>query len=447
MSVFFLIIFGLPILGLIWWRWADGRLRGLPRARLWRGFLAVFSGGNLALYVWIILTRRLRWADDIPAAILGLTYLWHLLILPAALLLVASGSTLWGLGRGVRFLLRRPHPQAESDADCPAADAPDDPPAPATQPAPVVLTRRQALAAACVALPPVLAVGAQAYAQQQLRTFRIRPLEVWLPTLPPALDGLTIAHVSDTHVGRFTGAPLLAELVTRTRALQPALGLFTGDLLDHALDDLPAGITMLQQIAPRERLFVVEGNHDLFEGREAFENGVRAAGLNLLLNESAVVTLRGQRVQLLGIRWGSPGSPRGALYNEHLADVLPLRDPTAFPILLAHHPHVFDAARDAGLPLTLAGHTHGGQLMLTEHLGAGSVLFKYWSGLYCCGNAALVVSNGAGNWFPLRINAPAEVVHLTLRAGAATSRRSSAGARRESAAQNTRAARGPWPIG
>ena len=94
------------------------------------------------------------------------------------------------------------------------------------------------------------------------------------------------------------------------------------------------------------------------------------------------------------------------------------RDPEAFTILLAHHPHAFDRAAAAGIPLTLSGHTHGGQLMLTRNIGAGPLLFKYWSGLYRKGPSALAVSNGVGNWFPLRINAPAEILHLTLRVGA-----------------------------
>ncbi len=91
------------------------------------------------------------------------------------------------------------------------------------------------------------------------------------------------------------------------------------------------------------------------------------------------------------------------------------RRPDAFTIVLAHHPHAFDRAAAAGVPLTLAGHTHGGQFMLTRDIGAGSILFKYCSGLYRQGPSALVVSNGVENWFPLRINAPAEILHLTLR--------------------------------
>src|SRR2546421_5506017 len=100
--------------------------------------------------------------------------------------------------------------------------------------------------------------------------------------------------------------------------------------------------------------------------------------------------------------------------------VCALRNRDQFQILLAHHPHAFDPAAAAGIPLTLSGHTHGGQLMLNERLGAGPVMFRYWSGLYRKpdGNA-LFVSNGVGNWFPLRLHAPAEIVHLTLRSAAA----------------------------
>ncbi len=48
-------------------------------------------------------------------------------------------------------------------------------------------------------------------------------------------------------------------------------------------------------------------------------------------------------------------------------------------------------------------------------LGAGSAMFRYWSGLYQNNSRAVVVSNGTGNWFPVRMNAPAEIIHLTLR--------------------------------
>ena len=99
--------------------------------------------------------------------------------------------------------------------------------------------------------------------------------------------------------------------------------------------------------------------------------------------------------------------------RKEIAALMARRDPDAWPLLLAHHPHAWDSAD--GIPLTLSGHTHGGQLMLNERLGAGPVLFRYWTGLYTRPGRTLVVSNGVGNWFPVRMNAPAEILHLTLR--------------------------------
>src|SRR5262249_11454453 len=131
--------------------------------------------------------------------------------------------------------------------------------------------------------------------------------------------------------------------------------------------------------------------------------------------------VRGVPIQFLGIRWGQmvDGAHRksnNTVIHDAVQRVLAQRDASAFPILLGHHPHAFDAAKEAGIPLTLSGHTHGGPLMLNERLGAGALFIRYWSGLYQSGNSSLVVSNGAGNWFPLRINAPAEIVKITLKA-------------------------------
>ena len=449
--VFFLIILGLPVLNIAWWVWADWRLRGLaarrkrgqalreraasgaPRGsgsepvpfcggrpggiRPWRWLLAAFAGGNLAIFGAVLLTRRHGFADVVPTVLLTACYVWHLVVLPATVLILAGGGVTRLLVGVAVWITRALRARQGVEAGSPAVDDCPDPADAATGPR---LTRRQVLAAAAVALPPAATVVGQIDALWQLDTFRIRRLEIGLPALPVALDGLTIAHVSDVHVGRFTNGAILDEVVARTNALRPELVLVTGDLIDHALADLPAGLDMLRQLEPRERLFMCEGNHDLFEGREAFERRVRAAGVPLLLNESAVVELRGESVQMLGLRWGRSGGGRGAWIDEQMARVLPLRRAGAFTILLAHHPHAFDPAAEAGIPLTLSGHTHGGQLMLTDDIGAGPLLFKYCSGLYRKGPAALVVSNGVGNWFPLRVNAPAEILHLTLRATGAT---------------------------
>jgi len=175
---------------------------------------------------------------------------------------------------------------------------------------------------------------------------------------------------------------------------------------------------MLNAMKSRYGLFLCEGNHDLIESRTGFETAIRSSKLGFLLNESATLSVKGQPVQILGLRWGegmgrAQGST-GSFPADALQRLLAMREPNDFTILLAHHPGAFDRAVEAGIPLTLAGHTHGGQLMLTKAIGFGPWLYRYWSGLYQKGSSQLVVSNGAGNWFPLRIHAPAEIIHITL---------------------------------
>jgi hypothetical protein len=273
-------------------------------------------------------------------------------------------------------------------------------------------SRRDVIGAAAVALPPLLLAGSTVAAMTQLGDLRVRRFELKLPGLRPALDGMTIAHVSDLHVGKFTRDCDLRRIVDATNALKCDFVAVTGDLIDLALADLPRALAMVRQLDPRNGLFICEGNHDLIENRHEFERRMEDSGLPFLLEMEQTKQFRGEQVQFLGTRW----SHADGELSDSMARVRRLIKPDAFPILLAHHPHAFDPAIAAGVPLTLSGHTHGGQIMLNEKLGFGPAMFRYWSGLYQKGESSLIVSNGAGNWFPLRMNAPAEIIHLTLRA-------------------------------
>lgn len=407
MSWFLLVVVALPVLTIAWWLWADARLRRAGRARTRRLLLAGFALAMLGLYAWLMFGRRQNWPLP-PTPVLTFTYVWYLVALPLVTLAMAGLLGLRLAQRAAGRLRRSSDPH----------DAPRPPAAPETvRPADAApLSRRAFLASASAAAAPLLAGAGSARGLAQLDEFRVRELEVPLAALPAALDGLTIAHVSDMHVGKFTRGAVLRRIAEATNELRADLVLVTGDLIDFDLDDLPAAADLLRRIDPRGGMFVVEGNHDLFESRAGFERGVRAAGLRLLLNEAETIAVRGAAVQILGLRWGRPGGGRGALVEDQFAELQPQRDAGAFQILLAHHPHAFDAAAGAGVPLTLAGHTHGGQLNLTERIGLGPLMFRYWSGLYRKNDAALVVSNGVGNWFPLRTAAPAEIVRVTLRA-------------------------------
>jgi uncharacterized protein len=276
--------------------------------------------------------------------------------------------------------------------------------------------RREFLRFAGAMLPPFFTLSLTGIAMAQLNSIRVRRFVLPIAELPKELDGITIAQVSDMHVGRFTNGKVLQKMVRMVNEMRADLVLLTGDLINDALADLDTGLELTRALEARFGLAIIEGNHDLIENPAEFERRVRASGIPFLLDESAIIDVHGFPVQLLGLSWTRVhGQGRDAAIGAAVKKLLEQREAGAFPILMAHHPHAFDAAAEAGLPLTLSGHTHGGQLMLNEQLGFGPVLFRYWSGLYQRDQSKLIVSNGVGNWFPLRVNAAAEIVHLTLR--------------------------------
>jgi hypothetical protein len=368
-----------------WWIFSTRLAQGVP----WKIVTTIFVGAQVAGLLLIIGGRMFRgeWDRLLPKFAVSAIFIWHFIGLAIALIaMVALSVVLIAERKGVE----RKDPGA--------------------------LSRREFLGMAAALAPPIFTLGLTGVAMMQLDRFRVRRFVLPIPELPRDLDGLTIAHVSDIHVGRFTSGRVLREMVDATNDLRADLVLLTGDLINDALADLSEGLALVKSLDPRHGLWMIEGNHDLIENGAEFERRVRESGVPFLLDESAMLTIRGVDVQILGLRWTRAHTKkRDRFISEHVRELLKQRRQDAFPILLAHHPHAFDAAAEAGVPLTLSGHTHGGQLMLNERLGFGPAMFRYWSGLYTRGGSRLVVSNGVGNWFPIRTHAPAEIIHITLR--------------------------------
>jgi len=136
----------------------------------------------------------------------------------------------------------------------------------------------------------------------------------------------------------------------------------------------------------------------------------------MLYNTCVTLPVRGRQLVIAGLPWGLPGYHG---QDRDIASLYPARQPGDVRILLAHHPHVFDVADSTDL--LLSGHTHGGQIMLTERVGLGPLRFKYCSGRFQRANTTMIVNNGCGDWFPCRIGAPAEVGLLRLTKAATVS--------------------------
>ena len=416
-SPFSIILVAILAADVLWWRRADRPAHRLHLAPEWRLLIGLFMGGQITLVLWT-LVGRFSAASGLarpPQPLSAAAYLWHLLLLPAAWAFVTTTLILsWAWRR------RRPgwtvpcRPAASTDA----GPTPLPPATPVSDARTGETTTRRKFVGMLSALTPTLLTGAGvSYSRTQLREFRIRPIDVALPALPPELVGLRIALVSDLHVGTFTCGRTVKRVVEETSRLDTDLVLLPGDLINNALTDLSDALDAVCNMQSRHGSYRV-GNHDLIEDGAEFVRRVQAR-VPLLVNESRCVPIRGQLVQLFGLPWNRDE----ALIANSVRQLTSQIAPGAFPILLAHHPHAFEAAAAAGIPLTVSGHTHGGQLMLSDAAGFGPLLYRYWSGLYRKpehGGTALVVSNGVGNWFPLRTRATAEIIHLTLRSVAQT---------------------------
>lgn len=255
----------------------------------------------------------------------------------------------------------------------------------------------------------------------------IDPVEVHLPRLPHALDGLRIAHVSDLHVRR--PRRVHERLAAQLTSQRIDLIVLTGDYMNRAgRDEEPHAHavlqTLLERARPRIGTFGVFGNHDTHELRE------RCADLPVrwLANERVIFDDR--PIELLGLQMlkstptdavalaldGKPHHPHPAHATASLEEnERPLR------LMLAHKPDTLGVAADLGADLLVCGHTHGGQCRLpTGHplFNASALPLKLTSGLLRHRDTLIGVSRGVGivGYIP-RIWCRPHVPIYTLRRG------------------------------
>jgi len=280
------------------------------------------------------------------------------------------------------------------------------------------LSRRQFLARATYAYAAA-GLGVSAYgiwSAEQLPTVTRHTLV--FDNLPAGLDGLRVAHLSDVHAGIHMSGEKMAGIVARTNALQADLILQTGDMIDISQSFIPDYVRAFRDLHAPLGVVTVLGNHDRYTGENAVIKGVRDAGQTFVQNGVHLIEHRGAALALIGI--DDPRSWRADDPQEDdLEAALRVTPPPseAFRILLAHRPGAFDGAAPRGIPLTLAGHIHGGQFYLPV-LGwsPGRLITKYVMGHFTQGASQLYVSRGIGVvGVPLRVFVPPEIALFELR--------------------------------
>ena len=240
---------------------------------------------------------------------------------------------------------------------------------------------------------------------------RRRILPVAVPGLPPELEGLRIAHLSDFHLGvPSRGVRAVRAAVDWTVERDPDIVAVTGDLLST-----PNGEPLLRELLARlGRGFAVWGNHDFAHSRDPFSRPVALDDLRpleLLEDAAATVQVRGRRVQVVGV------DPRS--YSRMQARPQELRDESAdLRILLCHFPRVVDRMPAGSFDLVLSGHMHAGQIVIPtpfRKIRLAHLRWKYAEGIYRTPAGVMHVSPGLGTTFvPFRFFARPEVTELVL---------------------------------
>ncbi|MDQ0573222.1 putative MPP superfamily phosphohydrolase [Variovorax paradoxus] len=257
------------------------------------------------------------------------------------------------------------------------------------------------------------------------RTASVRRVDVPIHGLPSALEGFTIAQLSDIHVGPTIRSNYIQRIVDAVNRLGADAIAITGDLVDGSVAELREHIAPLAGLRARHGTFVVTGNHEYYAGAHAWIDELRRLGLKVLLNEHVVLQTRNVRgaqndeelfesqLVLAGVTDFTAGhfDPTHAS-DPHLAlyDAPPL---VHTRVLLAHQPRSAPVAARAGYQLQLSGHTHGGQFFPWNLFVPMQQPFT--AGLHRLHDMWIYVSRGTGYWGPpKRFGAPSEITLVTL---------------------------------
>lgn len=256
---------------------------------------------------------------------------------------------------------------------------------------------------------PVLALGAFI-----ARTPKVKRLELEVAGLAGALDGFTLAQLSDVHIGETLGREWARRLVERVNALNAHAVVVTGDLVDGSVPRLTDEVAPLSGLKAKHGVYFVTGNHEYYHGGDAWEAEARRLGMTVLHNEHRVLGEPGAQLVLGGVP-----DVEGARFSRlHVPDAGKTFHgaPSGVPrVLLAHQPRFARHAQGHGVDLMLSGHTHGGQIFpfmflvrLQQPVIAG--LRELWG-------VRTYTSAGTGYWGPpFRVATRGEITLVTLRA-------------------------------
>lgn len=258
----------------------------------------------------------------------------------------------------------------------------------------------------------------------------IKSENIFFDNLPVQLDGLRICQISDIHLGTFgKNTTQMDELARKVESLHPDLLLFTGDIVNNFSNEIVGFESVLTHLHAPYGKFAILGNHDYGDyfqwpdsiakqqNLEQIKSGLMNCGFQLLLNQNEQITVKDTSFTLIGVEnWGHKPFPQYADLKKAMYGI----PEHSFKILMSHDPAHWDSVvvPQTDIPLTLSGHTHGGQFGIKlAGIEFSPIYFiqKHWGGLYMSENQYLYVNRGFGTiGFIGRVEMRPEITILTL---------------------------------
>ncbi len=265
------------------------------------------------------------------------------------------------------------------------------------------------------AAPFVAGVYGLFYGRLNLETIHKR---IKLRRLPKAFDGMRIVQLSDVHISPFMVASEVRKYVGIANQLKPDLVALTGDYLTWDAAVQGEVVELLASLKAPLGVYGCLGNHEILtETEESITRLFAAQGIHILRQARLPVQIGGEALNLIGVDFQDGYDPT-LPPRAYLRGVERLVMPDTANILLSHNPNSFDRAAELGIDLSLAGHTHGGQVSLKfihSSLTPSRFITRYDHGSFEKGGAQLYVNRGIGTvHIPLRFNAPPEITVIEL---------------------------------
>jgi uncharacterized protein len=279
------------------------------------------------------------------------------------------------------------------------------------------------------------------YAGERLN-YQVCRVEIPLANLPAQLDGMSIVQISDIHLSSYTTRESVRRVVDMANDVGADLAVVTGDLITGVHDSLVDCVDEVRRLQAPLGVYGCNGNHEIYARAEDLAARLyQQNGMRMLRRENAIISFRSAQLNLIGVDYQRERTPSGRKM-QMLANVEPLVRRDMPNILLSHNPNSFNRAAELGIELSLAGHTHGGQVqveILDVSLSPARFITDYVAGLYHRpllmpdeprrlgetiklmpnapnGLAALYVNRGIGTvGAPVRLGAPPEITHIVLR--------------------------------